>query len=81
MMMQRVERAWLRVSVTVILLILPLLVVYARLYRGMHHLSDVIVGVINGLVCAWLAWHYLRRSPRPADEPVASSAAAAEGAR
>jgi membrane-associated phospholipid phosphatase len=25
------------------------------LYRGMHHLSDVIVGAINGLVCAGLA--------------------------
>jgi undecaprenyl-diphosphatase len=27
----------------------------------MHHLTDVVVGVANGVVCAWLAWHYLRR--------------------
>lgn len=79
MMMHRVERTWLRVSVTVVLLVLPVLVVYARLYRGMHHLSDVIVGVLNGLVCALLAWHYLRRTPQRAAEPVAVDAA--EGAR
>jgi len=68
LMVQRVERTWLRVSVTVILLILPLLVVYSRLYRGMHHLSDVLVGVLNGLVCVVLAWNYLRRSPRPSEQ-------------
>jgi membrane-associated phospholipid phosphatase len=35
--------------------VIPVLVAYARPYRGMHHLSDVIVGAINGLVCAALA--------------------------
>ena len=51
--------------VTVVLLSLPVLVGYARLYRGMHHVSDVVVGALNGLVCALLAWHYLRRSRGP----------------
>ena len=73
MMMQRVERTWVRVSVTVILLILPMLVVYSRLYRGMHHVSDVVVGVLNGLVCAVLAWNYLRRAPRRAEKAALSS--------
>jgi membrane-associated phospholipid phosphatase len=41
--------------------VIPFLVAYARLYRGMHHLSDVVVGFLNGLVCALLAWFYLRR--------------------
>ncbi|HQV92774.1 MAG TPA: phosphatase PAP2 family protein, partial [Phycicoccus sp.] len=36
----------------------------ARLYRGMHHISDVTVGMINGIVSALLAWHYLRRRDR-----------------
>ena len=40
---------------------MPLLVGYARLYRGMHHLSDVLVGAVNGVVCMLLAWNYLRR--------------------
>ncbi|WP_426592363.1 phosphatase PAP2 family protein [Cellulomonas sp. McL0617] len=81
MMVQRVERTWVRVSVTVILLALPVLVVYSRLYRGMHHLSDVVMGMLNGLVCALLAWNYLRRSPHPADEVADADADVAERAR
>jgi membrane-associated phospholipid phosphatase len=68
LMAQRIGHAWLRVSVTVVLLVLPLLVVYARLYRGMHHLSDVIVGVLNGLVCVVLGWYWLRRTPGRIEE-------------
>jgi membrane-associated phospholipid phosphatase len=50
-----IERTWLRRTVIVVCSVIPILVAYARLYRGMHHLSDVIVGAINGLVCAGLA--------------------------
>ena len=41
--------------------LVPLLVSYARLYRGMYHLTDVLLGIVNGVVCALLAWHWLRR--------------------
>ena len=50
-----IERTWLRRTVIGVCSVIPFLVAYARLYRGMHHLSDVIVGAINGLVCAGLA--------------------------
>ena len=50
-----IERTWLRRAVIGVCSVIPFLVAYARLYRGMHHLSDVIVGAINGLVCAGLA--------------------------
>ena len=40
---------------------MPIAVGTARLYRGMHSLSDVLMGLLNGLVCAFLAWNYLRR--------------------
>jgi len=61
LMAQRIERVWLRRVVTVVCAIVPLLVGYARLYRGMHHLVDILVGMVNGIVCALLAWNYLRR--------------------
>jgi undecaprenyl-diphosphatase len=64
LMAQRIRRPWLRVSVTVVLFVLPLLVVYSRLYRGMHYPSDVVVGVLNGLVCVVIGWYWLRRTPR-----------------
>ncbi len=63
---QRIPNVALRRVVTVICLVIPFLVAYARLYRGMHHLSDVVVGFLNGLASALLAWGYLRRSDRRA---------------
>jgi undecaprenyl-diphosphatase len=67
LMAQRIERAWLRRLVTVVCAVVPLLVGYARLYRGMHHLVDILVGMVNGIVCALLAWNYLRRRTSGAD--------------
>jgi undecaprenyl-diphosphatase len=69
---QRIERAALRRLVTVACLVVPVLVAWARLYRGMHHLSDILVGAANGVVCAVLAWAYLRRRaavPQDEDRP------------
>ena len=79
LMAQRIGHAWLRVSVTVVLLVLPALVVYSRLSRGMHHLSDVIVGVLNGLVCVVLGWYWLRRTPGRVEESGAARDTDAEG--
>lgn len=41
----------------------------ARVYVGMHYPSDVIAGVVNGVVCGLLAWDALGREPTP-DDPV-----------
>ena len=61
MLAQRIGNRVLRVVVTVVCLLVPIAVGTARLYRGMHSLSDVLMGALNGLVCAFLAWNYLRR--------------------
>lgn len=66
-----IERTWLRRTVIGVCSVIPVLVAYARLYRGMHHLSDVVIGALNGLVCAGLAAHCLlhRRRETSADLP------------
>lgn len=61
---RRIANPTLRWLATALCLLVPVLVAYARLYRGMHHLTDVLVGILNGVVCAGLAWHYLRRRER-----------------
>jgi len=61
-----IERPWLRRTVVTVLAIIPFLVAYARLYRGMHHLSDIVVGAVNGLACAALAAGCLVRRRRDA---------------
>lgn len=66
---RRIRQPVLRWAATAACLLVPLLVGYARLYRGLHHPSDVVVGALNGLVCAVLAWRYLRRDTTPRTTP------------
>ena len=58
---RRISQPVLRWVVTVICVAVPVLITYSRLYRGMHHVSDVVMGLVNGLTCVVLAWRYLRR--------------------
>ena len=69
LMATRIRQPALRAVVVTVCLAIPFLVASARLYRGMHHLSDVIVAIVNGLVACVLAWGWLRRDPGAADEP------------
>lgn len=72
MLAQRIQHPALRIVVTVVCLLMPIAVGTGRLYRGMHSLSDVLMGALNGLVCALLAWNYLRRDTSSAASGVAS---------
>ncbi len=61
LMALRVRNPVLRGVVVSVCLAIPFLVGSARLYRGMHHVSDVVVAIVNGSVAAVLAWCWLRR--------------------
>lgn len=45
--LSRMRGPWRRIAAT-LLLLLPLLVAMSRLYRGMHHPTDVVGGLVNG---------------------------------
>ncbi len=64
LMATRIPNRPLRTVVIILCALAPILVGFARIYRGMHHPIDVAVGTINGLVCAGLAWNYLRRDAK-----------------
>lgn len=78
LMALRIRQPALRAVVVTVCLFVPFLVATARLYRGMHHVSDVTVAIVNGLVACLLAWNWLRREPAdekaPADERVGMTA-------
>lgn len=57
---RRIRLTWVRVTVQIVCFVIPFLVAYARLYRGMHHLSDVIIGAILGIWCAWTTYTCIR---------------------
>ena len=61
----RITNPVLRRVVVSVCLAIPFLVASARLYRGMHHVSDVVVAIANGSVAVLLAWCWLRRSEAP----------------
>jgi undecaprenyl-diphosphatase len=63
----RITNPVLRSVVVSVCLAIPFLVASARLYRGMHHLSDLVVAMVNGSVAALLAWCWLRRSEGPSE--------------
>jgi undecaprenyl-diphosphatase len=45
-----VGRTWLRALLIVLALLVPFAVGYSRLYRGMHHPTDVAAGLLDGLL-------------------------------
>ncbi|PZO98271.1 MAG: phospholipid phosphatase, partial [Dermacoccus nishinomiyaensis] len=49
---QRIPNVLARRIVQVVCFVFPFCVGFARLYRGMHHLSDVIIGALLGMLCA-----------------------------
>jgi len=68
------RRTWVKVLVWALLLV-PLAVALSRMYRGMHHPSDVVASFINGAACvALMARSVLDRSVRWGRERVAAFA-------
>jgi membrane-associated phospholipid phosphatase len=47
------HRTWLKVLCWFLILV-PVSVAVSRLYRGMHHPSDVTASFVNGAVCVWI---------------------------
>ena len=45
-------------------------VIWARLYQGMHVPTDIAMGVVNGAACAVIAWRALRRGAEGSPELV-----------
>ncbi|MFD8060060.1 diacylglycerol kinase family protein [Streptomyces cyaneofuscatus] len=81
LVLSRVRNRWGR-AVGALLLLIPLLVGLARLYRGMHHPSDVVGGLLNGALSLFVvgravladdAW-----AARPPADAVDIAVAAAE---
>lgn len=60
---------WLLPGLLVVPLVVPLAVAVSRMYRGMHFLTDVTVGVLNGVLCLALVANAYLRDPQPDARP------------
>jgi undecaprenyl-diphosphatase len=64
-----IHRTWLRRLTIIVCLMMPLLVAYARLYRGMHHVTDIAAAILNGTICALLAYTWYRHRTKSGQQP------------
>jgi undecaprenyl-diphosphatase len=64
-----VRPRWARCLIAGLCLIPALLVGFARLYRGMHHPSDLAGAIINASLCLWLAARVVLDGPLPEGHP------------
>lgn len=52
---------WARTLAVAIAVLIPLSVAWARVYQGMHYFTDVVAGVVLGLVSLTITHHALKR--------------------
>ncbi|MDQ1615884.1 MAG: hypothetical protein QOJ60_1823 [Actinomycetota bacterium] len=66
-----VRRRWVKLLAVTVFLAVPLLVGYGRLYRGMHHPTDVAAALLNGLTCIAISRAFVMqgRHGGPAADP------------
>ncbi|MDN4477580.1 phosphatase PAP2 family protein [Demequina sp. SYSU T00039] len=75
LMATRIRIGAVRVTVIVVCALFPVAVALSRVYRGMHHPTDVIAGLAVGTTCALIGWTWLRDDARVASrEEVAATA-------
>jgi len=77
---RQVRRQWARWSLIVLLLLIPLSVAAGRLYRGMHHPTDIAGSVLNAvlvvLITSWVLNRYAPEdAPAAEDEPSGTKSA------
>ncbi|MGW4379132.1 diacylglycerol kinase family protein [Kitasatospora sp. NPDC004531] len=63
--LSRVRGRW-RVPLCALAWAVPVLVALSRLYRGMHHPTDVLAGLANGAAALWVVRRALPERERPA---------------
>jgi undecaprenyl-diphosphatase len=65
-----------RAAIVVLSVAVPVIVAWARMYRGMHHLTDVIAGVLLGIMSVVLSWWLIHRAIRRTERAMALPAQA-----
>jgi membrane-associated phospholipid phosphatase len=56
------RKTWIRAVAVIATILVPTAVALARMYRGMHHLTDVLGGAMIGAMCVVFVTWLLRRA-------------------
>ena len=60
-----VRKPVIRAVALTVAIVMPFVVGLSRMYRGMHHLSDVVVGMVMGAVSLWVTYRVVRPVAAP----------------
>lgn len=52
---------WIRLRIKLLFFFYPLIVVYSRMYLGVHYPSDIMVGMIDGIFFGFLVYYLLNK--------------------
>ena len=58
---ERTRNVWVRTITVVVVVAVPLIVGYCRMYRGVHYLTDVVAGIVLGVACVIAVYAIIRR--------------------
>lgn len=72
------RRYWIRALAVVVSVLVPVIVALSRMYRGMHHLTDVVAGMFIGAMSVALVTVILRRAEARRRGDLAGDLAVAE---
>jgi membrane-associated phospholipid phosphatase len=75
-----VRHPLIRAVAVAVAFLMPLAVGASRLYRGMHRLSDVVVGLVIGVISLWITWLVVRNGPAARSTATSMSERAREDA-
>lgn len=64
----RTRAIWARAAAVILAVVIPTAVALARMYQGMHYLSDVVAGVVLGLVSVGVSYAILGSPADPNDD-------------
>ncbi|HKO79695.1 MAG TPA: phosphatase PAP2 family protein [Chitinophagaceae bacterium] len=60
-LLHTVDRAWLKYLLTILLVVLIVLIGYSRVYLRVHYASDVLAGIIIGILWLWISLFVLNQ--------------------
>jgi len=59
--LEHTRTAWVRAAAVILAFAVPLIVGWARMYRGAHYLTDVVAGLMLGLACVIASYLVVER--------------------
>jgi len=59
---------WIKKNYRMVIFVYPIMVVYSRMYLGVHYPTDIFIGTVSGLFFGWLGYYIMNKHFLKLDE-------------